>query len=127
MAESVLDASAIMAILLGESGANRLTKLHSGALVSAVNTAEVHTRLIRIGRDEQRAWREIATLGCISVPFDERSARSAGMLSSITRPYGLSLGDRACLALAIERKARVYTTDRIWKSIPLQIEVEVIR
>jgi PIN domain nuclease of toxin-antitoxin system len=45
----------------------------------------------------------------------------------ITRPYGLSLGDRACLALAIRRKATVYTTDAAWKNLNLGIEVEVIR
>jgi PIN domain nuclease of toxin-antitoxin system len=51
----------------------------------------------------------------------------AAELRSITRPFGLSLGDRACLALAIERKAAVYTTDRAWKNLDLGIEIEVIR
>jgi PIN domain nuclease of toxin-antitoxin system len=53
--------------------------------------------------------------------------QSVGELLAATRPYGLPLGDRVCLALAIECKAKVYTTDRIWKSIPLAIEIEVIR
>ena len=47
--------------------------------------------------------------------------------SSMTRPYGLSLGDRACLALAIQRKAAVYTTDAAWKNLNLGIEINVIR
>jgi PIN domain nuclease of toxin-antitoxin system len=51
----------------------------------------------------------------------------AGGLVKVTRPFGLSLGDRACLALAIERKVTVYTTDRVWKSLNLGIEIEVIR
>jgi PIN domain nuclease of toxin-antitoxin system len=48
-------------------------------------------------------------------------------LLTVTRPYGLSLADRVCLALAIERGAKVYTADRAWKSIPLPIEIEVFR
>ena len=51
----------------------------------------------------------------------------AAELIHVTQPYGLSLGDRACLALAIERKAKVYTADRCWKNLSLGIEVEVIR
>ena len=66
-------------------------------------------------------------LRCESVPFDEVQARLAGELVAQTRPYGLSLGDRACLALAIQRKATVYTTDAAWKKLNLPIEVEVIR
>jgi PIN domain nuclease of toxin-antitoxin system len=59
--------------------------------------------------------------------FDDLQARLAGELVTQTRPYGLSLGDRACLALAIQRKATVYTTDAAWKKLNLGIEVEVIR
>jgi len=59
--------------------------------------------------------------------FDEEQARVAAELIGKTRPIGLSLGDRACLALAIERKAAVYTTDKAWKQLDLGIEVAVIR
>ena len=51
----------------------------------------------------------------------------AGSLIEQTRPFGLSLGDRACLALALDRKATVYTTDKAWKSLPLDLKIEVIR
>jgi len=65
--------------------------------------------------------------GCEMSFFDDLQARLAGELIARTRPYGLSLGDRACLALAIQRKAAVYTTAAAWKNLALGIEVEVIR
>jgi len=65
--------------------------------------------------------------GCEFSFFDDVQARIAGGLVKFTRPYGLSLGDRACLALAIQRKAAVYTTDAAWKNLDLGIEVQVIR
>jgi PIN domain nuclease of toxin-antitoxin system len=54
-------------------------------------------------------------------------ARIAAELILVTKPYGLSLGDRACLALAIDRNATVYTTDKVWKNLSLGIEIELIR
>jgi len=127
LANIVLDASALMALIRGESGADRVEDCLPGALISTVNQAEVQTKLVAAGLEEQLAWWHIAEAGCASVPFSEEHARLAGGLVRDTRPLGLSLGDRACLALAIERKATVYTTDRAWKSLNLGISVEVIR
>ena len=59
--------------------------------------------------------------------FTEQQARIVAELLPLTRRFGHSLGDRACLALAIDRKATVYTTDRIWKELDLGIQIEVIR
>ncbi len=76
------------------------------------------------------AWKRIRALDCEICHFTEEQARAAAELIAITRPYGLSLGDRACLALAIERKAKVYTADRAWANLTnlsLGIEIEVIR
>jgi len=124
---AVLDASALMALIRGEPGAEIVVSCLSRAIISAVNQAEVQTKLASAGIDEALAWWHIAEARCPSVPFDEEQARIAGGLAKVARPYGLSLGDRACLALAIERKAAVYTTDSAWKNLNLGIQVNVIR
>jgi PIN domain nuclease of toxin-antitoxin system len=82
-----------------------------------------------IDRDAQpeQAWSWILSLDCNICFFTDEQARIAAELKRITRPFGLSLGDRACLALAIDRKATVYTTDKAWKQFDLGIEVVVIR
>lgn len=123
----VLDASALMAMMRGETGGDRVTDCMDRAVISSVNLAEVQTKLVDAGMGDKDAWRHIDEAGCISVPFDDEQARLAGSLVRITRPFGLSLGDRACLALAINRKATVFTTDRIWKKLSLGIEIEAIR
>ncbi len=128
MAEAaVLDASALMALIRGERGADVVAACLPRAVISTVNQAEVQTKLVSAGLDEALAWWHIAEVRCPSVPFSEEQARIAGGLVKATRSYGLSLGDRACLALATERKATVYTTDAAWKNLALGIDVEVIR
>ncbi len=116
-----------MALIRGEEGADAVFAAMPRAVISTVNQAEVQTKLVSAGLDELLAWWHIAEAQCPSVPFDEEQARVAGGLVKVTRPYGLSLGDRACLALAIEHKATVYTTDAAWKNLGLEIEIEVIR
>jgi ribonuclease VapC len=123
----VLDASALLALLRNEKGAATVSACLSKAVVSTVNLAEVQSKLVAAGLSEQDAWWHIAEAGCQSVLFDEDQARIAGGLIRITRPYGLSLGDRACLALALQRKATVYTTDAAWKNVGVGVDVEVIR
>lgn len=124
---AVLDASALLALIRGEPGADIVASCLSRAIIGAVNQAEVQTKLVSAGIDEALAWWHIAEARCPSVPFDEDQARIAGALVRVTRPYGLSLGDRACLALALQRKAAVYTADAAWKNLGLSIEVNVIR
>lgn len=116
-----------MALIRREAGAPRVEKSLPDAIISTVNQAEVQTKLVSAGLEEGLAWWHIAEVDCSAVPFDEEQARISGGLVRITRPLGLSLGDRACLALAIQRKAVVYTTDRAWKDLNLGIEIEVIR
>jgi ribonuclease VapC len=124
---AVLDASALMALIRGEPGADIVVSCLSRAIISAVNQAEVQTKLVSAGIDEALAWWHIAEARCPSVPFDEDLARIAGGLVKVTRPYGLSLGDRACLALAMQRKATVYTTDREWSRLGLDLKIKMIR
>jgi PIN domain nuclease of toxin-antitoxin system len=123
----VLDSSAILAVFLNEPGGNILLPLLDGALLSTVNLAEAHMRMIDVGASAEHAWCRLQCVHCEICFFSDTQARIAAELQSITRPFGLSLGDRACLALAIDRKATVYTTDRVWKQLDLGIEIEVIR
>jgi PIN domain nuclease of toxin-antitoxin system len=124
---AVLDSSAILAVVFSEPGSDVVLPLLQGGLLSTVNLAEVHTRLLLRGVDSDFAWRRVLSFGCEICFFDALQARLAGELVLQTRPHGLSLGDRACLALAIQRKATVYTTNPAWKNLDLGIEVEVIR
>jgi ribonuclease VapC len=124
---AVLDSSAILAVLFQEPGAEKVSDLLNGGLLSTVNLAEVHTILTLRGTPPDRIGVRVEEMGCEVCLFAEKQAHLTGELAAKTHPFGLSLGDRACLALAIERNAKVYTTDRAWKSLNLGIEVEVIR
>jgi PIN domain nuclease of toxin-antitoxin system len=123
----VLDSSAILAVFLDEPGGEIVLPVLEGALLSTVNLAEAHMRLIELGAPAELAWSRLQSIQCEICFFSDRQARLAAELRSITRSFGLSLGDRACLALAIDRKATVYTTDRIWKKLELGIKIELIR
>ena len=124
----VLDASAILAVINGEPGAGKLTPaLLARAVGSAVNLAEVQTKLVTRGWNSEEAWEDATSPVREVVPFDEELAKMAGDLVKQTRPLGLSLGDRACLALGIALKAPVYTADGAWKRVKLGVRVHVIR
>jgi ribonuclease VapC len=124
---SVLDSSAILAVFFNEPGAKIVLPILQGALLSTVNLAEVHTRMLDRGGQPQQAWSWMTNLQCEVCFFTDDHARAAAELRPLTRPLGLSLGERACLALAIDRKAKVYTTDKVWKNLSLGIEIELIR
>jgi len=123
----VLDASAVLALLKREPGAERVRAVLDRAILGAVNAAEVQSKLVDLGLSRHAAAARIRFLGCRIVAFSEDLAIEAGSLIEQTRSLGLSLGDRACLALAIDRKATVYTTDRVWKNLAVGINVEPIR
>lgn len=128
MAEaSVVDSSAVLAVIYDEPGNAAVVDLLAGALMSTVNLAEVHTRLVRDGVPPGRAWNRLMSMGFTPCVFEPSQARAAAEMVAQTSPRGLSLGDRACLALALERKAKVYTTDRAWNGLSLGIDIEVIR
>lgn len=124
---AVLDSSAVLALLQNEAGSEKVAPIISGALLSVVNLSEVHAKLVQRGVPAGLCWSRILALECDLRPFTPEQARVTAELIQTTRPFGLSLGDRACLALAMERKARVYTADRNWKNLSLGIEIEVIR
>jgi ribonuclease VapC len=127
MSKGVLDASAILAILFEEPGAENLTdEILDTAVVSTVNLAEVQSKLVRMGHNPEAAWNNTLS---VAPAEDYTSAHSkiAGTLVKSTQHLGLSLGDRSCLALAIALEAEVYTTEKLWKNLKLGVPIHVIR
>lgn len=127
----VLDASAVLAWILREPGGDRVLALMQGGgcLMSSVNAAEVVARLADARRTEAALRAVIGHIGAEIIAFDKAHATEAGVLRSATRHLGLSLGDRACLALARLRAATVITADRAWLELAGQIglAIECIR
>jgi PIN domain nuclease of toxin-antitoxin system len=124
----VLDASAVMAVLNRESGSEKLSpKLLTESVCSTVNLAEVQSKLVDRGVQPEDAWAVALSPIREAIVFNEEQAKSAGSLIAHTRPLGLSLGDRACLALALSLNAPVYTADRSWKNLKVGVRIHVIR
>ena len=92
-----------------------------------MNLAEVQSKLVKKGHDPEEAWEETLSLVSAEEPFTSEQARIAGDLITATEKYGLSLGDRACLALAIALKAPVYTTEQPWRNLKVGVPIHVIR
>jgi ribonuclease VapC len=123
----VLDSSAVLAQILGERGAEMVDAVSGSSMISAVNFCEVFTRLLDIDPEfhENPLRTELKTYKV--QPFDSEQADLAAVLRPATRHLGLSLGDRACLALAKLQGAPVLTADRNWAKLDLGIEVRLIR
>ena len=124
----VLDASALLAVLNRESGAEKLTpELLSSAISSTVNLAEVHGKLVERGLSPRDAWEAALSPVREAASFTAEHAKTAGDLITQTRSLGLSLGDRACLALGLTLGAPVYTSDKSWKKLNVGVRIHVIR
>lgn len=128
MNKIVLDASAILAVINGEPGAEKLTPaLLGNAVGSAVNLAEVQTKLVSLGWTSDEAWEDATSPVLDILPFNDEQARIAGDLVAQTRHQGLSLGDRACIALGVVLKSPVYTADSAWKKLKVDTRIHIIR
>ena len=123
----VVDSSVILAVLRNEDGAERAMPSLAGGYLSSVNAVEVITRLIDLGYEADRALSVLSRFRLTVLGFDQGLAEVAGRLRAITRHRGLSLGDRACLALAIRENATALTADRNWADLDLPCKVEFIR
>lgn len=123
----VLDASALLAFLHDEPGAERVWQALEEAAVSAVNWAEVVQKSLRRQASVIGMREEFSEAGVVFEPFTLEQAEIAAHLWEKTRHRGLSLADRACLALALERKAPVLTADRNWGELGLGIETQLVR
>jgi ribonuclease VapC len=130
----VLDSSAMLAELFKEPGAEFVMAHADEPIASAVNTAEVHAKLREpsgrsgaINQDAYQIWSIENRWRFRVVDFDAEQALRTGELRPLTRHLGLSLGDRACLALALVRRLPVLTADRSWLGLKLGVEIRLIR
>ena len=123
----VVDASAIIALLSGE----RFDRFDPGrvtrASISTVNLSEVLARLHEMGVPSGEADTAVARLNLRIADFDASQALATARFKPLTRRAGLSLGDRACLALGAKLKCPVVTADRSWATVNLGVEVILIR
>ena len=124
----VLDASALLALLNGEKGADAVKQVLKASVMSTVNLAEVLTVIQRLGIPTEEAAEDIMAMVKEILPFNAAHAELAAHLNLKTQSKGLSLGDRACLALAIDQGLAVFTADKAWKNLELdEAEIHLIR
>jgi PIN domain nuclease of toxin-antitoxin system len=129
MNKCVLDTSAVLAYLFEEVGAEQVAPvLEAGAgVISSVNYAELVGKLIDQGMPATLIRETLPGLELELVDHDQAQAFLTGELRAASKAFGLSLGDRACLALAIVRQLPVLTADRAWLNVAVQTTVRVIR
>lgn len=131
--QPVLDASALLAYLGNEMGADLVADaIAGGASISTVNLAEALSTLATRGRDPGDVVSELTGRGLLAgaltvEPFTTADATEAARLRPLTRSAGLSLGDRACLAVARRLTAAVLTADEAWRGLGLDVQVRAIR
>lgn len=122
-----IDASVALILFFRETGYQAASEIARGSIISTVNVAEVLTRLGRVGAPPAAALQELLRVDIEIVPFTIAHARRVAELAPLTRAAGLSLGDRACLALALERGVPAATADRAWAGVTVGVDVRVIR
>jgi ribonuclease VapC len=121
--EAVLDASALVAFLRNEPGVDKVAAVLAGSCVSAVNLAETISKMVEYGKPLDAVTFQIERLRIAVIPFDAEQAKIVASLWKATRVAGLSLGDRACLALGLKQGVPVLTADQQWA----KADVGVIR
>ncbi len=126
-APCVLDASVILAAILGELSSDQAERWMTGSCASSVNVSEVFAKLIDKGFPAEAITESIEAMKLDARPFDPDLARQTGLLRGPTRHAGLSLGDRACLALAGQLGLPAATADRAWANVDIGVEVVFIR
>jgi ribonuclease VapC len=129
MPEVVLDASALLAWMADEPGARRVGEVFGAgsSVMSAVNWAEVLAKLADRGVTDEDQRKVRGSLDLRIREFDEAAAHTCAALRRSTSRHGLSIGDRACLALARATGLPVLTADRAWQKLDIGVDVEVIR
>ena len=127
MPEVVIDASALLALLNSEPGADIVAEATREGAVSAVNLSEIITKLYGVGAPEKAIRQALQSLGLEVVPFDEEQAYLAGLLRASTLNKGISLGDWACLSLAKMLGVTALTTDKAWAGLSVGATIKVIR
>lgn len=115
--EYLLDASALLAWLNGERGADEVEPLLDRSAISTVNLSETIQKSLDRGVDVKGLRADLEALGILLVPFEVEDAESAAALWMGTKELGLSLGDRACLAIALRFDLPAVTADKVWANI----------
>jgi ribonuclease VapC len=125
----VLDASALLAVFNDEPGSDQVIDTLDNAIINSVNLAEVAAAIIAKGKTETQARAAIRVAGCHVAEADYELGLDAGFLRKLTKPFGLSLGDRFCLAQGRRLNAPVMTADRNWLQIAdvCKVSVQLIR
>ena len=127
MSKVVLDSSAFLAVAHAEPGAEKVQPVLRESVISAVNYCEVIQKLARKGVALADAEEEVQRFVGGIAPFDHELASIAAGLEPSTKPLGLSLADRACLALGIHLGLPILTADQAWAKIDVGAKVELIR
>lgn len=127
MTGSVFDASALLTILNDEPGTDAAVAALPEGRMSAVNLAEVVSKLADYGLSDDEIHEALGAFELDVVPFDEDMAYAVGALRRHTRQAGLSLGDRACLALAQQEGVPALTSDRVWAGLEIEVIVRLLR
>lgn len=129
----VLDASALLAYLNQEAGAEKVAEqMVRGGFISAVNLAEVYSKVTEWGQDAHLLEQALVRQGLLGgvlevVPFGPQDVQLVAALRPLTKAQGLSLGDRVCLALAMRLGLPAITTDGAWNHLEAGVEVRVVR
>lgn len=126
MTSIVLDASALLAMIKGEPGGDRVAEAITGSRISAVNYAEVVSHFDRLGTPADEIEAMLNPLPVEVISADRTLATLAGRLRAKTAKFGLSLGDRFCLAQARHDGLPVWTADRAWTNVAARIGVDVV-
>jgi ribonuclease VapC len=121
----VFDSSAIFAAILGEPGGDDVFDRIEDAIVSTVNVAEVYTYAAINGFPTEAIDAFFADTGIAIEPFSQDQAVTAGVFAAKTRKAGLSIGDRACLALGAAHDAEVLTADHPWEAVANDLGVAI--
>lgn len=123
----VVDASALLAFIFSEPGGDRVLQYISNASISSVNLSEVVTDLLKRGVDGVEVRKHLSQLPLDLIPFDAELAYEAAGLERYRKSHNLSLGDRACLSAGVNLKRKIITADTKWESLPLSVDIEIIR
>lgn len=128
MNKYILDASSLLALIKNEPGSQMVEELLGHIIMSSINVSEVAATLMQSTMTFEESQECILPLISSLIPFDEPQAFQTAALKKQTKSWGLSLGDRACIALGMTKQLPIYTADRIWKELKIEgVDIRLIR